>query len=72
MSSLKQKYFRGHRIKIQNTMPSYMSHFECGCEAIVQGSYTDLCGKTDTPPEYSLLLLTDEPHSQVPGMRRTS
>lgn len=66
----KQKFIRGQRVKITNEMPSYMRHFTCGCEAIVEGSYSDLCHSSyqhkddyDRQISYGLLLLTDKPHT---------
>lgn len=59
-----QKFFRGHRVKIAAELPSYMSHFDgAGCEAIVRGSYADLCGSIEGDIDYSLLILGDKPAS---------
>ena len=51
-----QKFFRGHRVRIASEMPQYMSHFPCGGEAIVVGSYSDIYGGNDIN-SYSLLLI---------------
>lgn len=67
----KQKFLRGQRVKITDKMPTYMRHFTCGCEAIVEGSYSDLCHSTREEEDdeekigYGLLLLTDKPHTSA-------
>lgn len=38
----KQKFFRGQRVKLDDVMPEFMSHFPAGGEAIVDHSYTDI------------------------------
>lgn len=55
---MKQKFLRGHKVKIADEMPSWMSHFRSGCEAIVVGSYRDQFGggKRDAQ-QYELALL---------------
>jgi len=60
----KQKYPRGTRVFISESMPSYMSHFESGCEAIVEYSYEQEFGDGELEEgeehEYSLILLNSE------------
>lgn len=42
---MKQKFFRGQRVKLADKFPKYMAHFEGkGCEAIVEYSYSDVYG----------------------------
>ena len=57
----KQRFFRGHRVKIADKLRNSMSHFESGCEAIVNHSYSDRYGGDDNG-SYGLLLLTKNPH----------
>lgn len=57
----RQKFFRGHRVKIADKLPEEMSHFEAGCEAIIRSSYSDEYGG-DNVEDYGLLLLTENPH----------
>ena len=52
-----QKFFRGHRVKIADEMPRYMSHFECGIEAIIDHSYDDIYSGTSDSVKYAVLLL---------------
>ena len=40
---MSQKFFKGDHVFIGD-MPNYMSHFPNNCEAIVLGSYAELCG----------------------------
>jgi hypothetical protein len=56
-----QKFWRGERVKVADEMPVWMSHFEAGCEAIVDYSYRDMYGPGGSEREYSLLLLLPEP-----------
>jgi hypothetical protein len=39
-----QKYQRGNIVRIAKTLTRSMAHFTADCEAIVVGSYADLCG----------------------------
>jgi hypothetical protein len=42
---MKQKFFRGQRVRIAKRFPQCMSHFDGkGCEAIVDHSYSDMYG----------------------------
>jgi len=56
-----QKFWRGVRVKIADKLHDSMSHFPSGMEAIVEGSYSDLChghnGYGDK--QYSLVLLRE-------------
>ena len=56
-----QKFWRGERVKVADEMPVWMSHFEAGCEAIVDHSYRDMYGPGGSELEYSLLLLMPYP-----------
>ena len=53
-----QCFVRGQRVKIDDKLPSFMSHFEAGCEAIVDHSYRDMYGHGGSE-QYSLMLLRD-------------
>lgn len=53
-----QKFWRGMRVKISDEMPPSMFHFPKGIEAIIDGSYTDLCSSRGDDI-YSLILLRD-------------
>jgi len=53
-----QKFQRGQRVKIANKLPSYMSHFESNCEAIVKYTYKEKYGGgIAQAKEYSLYIL---------------
>ena len=56
---MKSKFKRGSRVRIADKMPDRMSHFRCGCDAIVEGTYAQAygCGSTDS---YGLLLLEED------------
>lgn len=54
-----QKFFRGHRVKVDDKMPSFMAHFDAGFEGIVSGSYSDQYG-TNCHDEYSILKLNKQ------------
>ena len=51
-----QKFSRGARVKVCRIMPSYMSHFQSGFEAIVEYTYAQKYGGTDVK-SYSLIML---------------
>jgi hypothetical protein len=55
-----QAFYRGERVKVADEMPTWMRHFECGCEAIVDHSYRDMHGPGGSN-QFSLLLLLPEP-----------
>lgn len=60
-----QKFKRGSRVRIADKMPSSMSHFHCGVEAIVeytpgQKSKRDRQYQRDDFSNYSLLLFDKE------------
>lgn len=61
----KQKFFRGHRVKVADKMPNEMRHFTGGCEAIVVGSYRDEYGGSDHFPTYDLLIFEKDEWNQV-------
>jgi len=55
---MKQKFPRGSRVKVDDEMPSMMSHFECGFEAIIQYSDLEEYGYKPNPViDYSLMQL---------------
>ena len=58
----KQKYPRGTRVFITKDLPSSMSHFPKGLEAIVQYTYYQQYGIGGSDPykNYSLILLNDK------------
>lgn len=58
----KQKFFRGHRVKVAKDLGPHMTHFDNDCEAIVIGSYSDQFGGNNTD-SFSLLLLTERPYT---------
>jgi len=43
-----QKFKRGNLVRIADNLDSSMSHFPCGREAIVEGSYADKYGGSNT------------------------
>jgi hypothetical protein len=59
MAIKKQKFQRGDVVTIANEMPSFMSHFRCGCNAVVLGTYNDFYGKSKID-RYALHLEPDE------------
>jgi hypothetical protein len=42
-----QKLFRGQIVRIADIMPRHMAHFRAGCDAVIIGSYRDLCHGRD-------------------------
>lgn len=44
----KQKFKRGNLVRINEELDSSMSHFPCGRDAIIIGSYADKCGGGNT------------------------
>lgn len=64
MNSDAQKFWRGHRVRIADTLPSWMDHFSgAGEEAIVAYSAADV--HNQSPHEYMLLLLRRSGEPQV-------
>lgn len=55
---IKQKFKRGSEVRICDTMPNCMQHFECKCDAIVEYTYDQEYGGGDIK-SYSLLLLEE-------------
>ena len=53
-----QKFPRGARVKVTDEMPSYMSHFECGFEAIVEYTHGQKYDSSDIK-NYSLIQLNE-------------
>ena len=49
-----QKFWHGDLVRVADDLGSHMSHFESGCDAIVQYSYADMYGGDDIS-SYSLL-----------------
>lgn len=45
-----QKFLRGQRVRVASKLPEYKSHFESGCEAIIDHSGFN-------PKDYALFLL---------------
>lgn len=63
-----QKFRKFTRVKIADEMPSYMSHFPCGQEAIVAGTYLqEYGGDEDEAKQYGLYLLKDDKIVQYTG-----
>ncbi len=58
----KQKFFRGHRVRIADNLGPTMSHFASGRDAIVVGSFSDLltCSSGEGEVQYELLLEEDD------------
>ena len=58
----KQKFSRGHRVRIADDLGTAMRHFPAGRDAIIVGSYSDLyVGSTlQHDHEYSLMLQEDD------------
>lgn len=57
-----QTFLRGHRVKVADDLGYSMSHFSgAGHEAIIEGSYGDLCGMYGPRAnhKFSLVLLRD-------------
>lgn len=55
----KQKFPRGSFVKVSNTMPSYMSHFEKGFIGVVEYTYAQRYGGSDID-SYSLIVLNNK------------
>lgn len=53
---MKQKIKAYSFVKVVDKLPQYMSHFECGFDAIVKGSYSERYGGTNFN-SYSLAVL---------------
>lgn len=53
-----QKFPRGCTVKVDDTMPSFMSHFDAGFTAVVEYSYAQEFGGDDFN-RYSLIKLDD-------------
>ena len=53
-----QKFFKGDLVQV-GAMPNYMRHFDGNCQAIVYGSYVEMCGCSNEADEkkYSLCIL---------------
>jgi hypothetical protein len=53
-----QKFFKGDLVQV-GAMPNYMSHFDGDCQAIVYGTYVELCGCSSAGDEkkYQLCIL---------------
>lgn len=51
----KQKFFRGHQVRISKDLPTYMRHFKNDFVAVVNHSYTDIHGSSsEREPQYSI------------------
>ena len=55
---IKQKFKRGSKVRICDTMPSHKYHFDCKCDAIVEYTYAQQY-RGDNIKSYSLLLLEE-------------
>jgi hypothetical protein len=53
-----QKFFKGDLVQV-GEMPSYMSHFDGNCKAIVIATYTEQHGRSgaDSDKDYTLFIL---------------
>lgn len=62
-----QKFHRGDRVLVARDLGTSMKHFSgAGCEALVEGSYEDLChGRTSGEKSYGLYIFDGgkRPHS---------
>ena len=56
---MKQKFRKFTMVRVSEEMPSYMSHFDCGFDAIVDGTYSQLYGGGDVK-SYSLYVLSKD------------
>ncbi len=54
-----QKFKRGSRVKVDDVMPDWMSHFECGFEGIIEHTYGQKFGGSHNN-EYCLTVLDKE------------
>ena len=56
----KQKFPIGSKVKVVKDLPRYMFHFPSDFEAIVKGTYKQLCGVGKSGyKDYSLIMLDD-------------
>jgi hypothetical protein len=53
----KQKFFRGDLVQIADDLAPSMRHFSKGCQAIVIGSYAELCQDDNDVDNYCLYIL---------------
>ena len=56
----KQKFFRGDLVQIADDLGRSMRHFEKGCQAIVIGSYAELCSDKESVDDLCLYILPAE------------
>lgn len=52
-----QKFFRGDLVQIADDLGASMRHFKKGCQAIVIGSYAELCHDDNNVDNYQIYLL---------------
>lgn len=53
----KQKFFRGDLVQIADDLGASMRHFDKGCQAIVMGTYAELCSDDNDVDNYQLYIL---------------
>jgi len=53
----KQKFFRGDLVQIADDLGASMRHFDSGCQAIVIGTYAELCHDDNNVDDYQVYLL---------------
>jgi hypothetical protein len=53
----KQKFFRGDLVQIADDLGAFMRHFDKGCQAIVMGTYAELCSDDNDVDSYQLYIL---------------
>lgn len=53
----KQKFFRGDLVQIADDLGVSMRHFDKGCQAIVLGTYAELCSDDNDVDNYQLYIL---------------
>lgn len=58
-----QKFFRGDLVKIADELRASMRHFRKGCNAIVIGSYAELCHDDNNVDNLGLYILPNGGYS---------
>jgi hypothetical protein len=52
-----QKFFRGDLVQIADDLGASMRHFDKGCQAIVIGTYAEICSDDNDVDNYKLYIL---------------
>ena len=56
----KQKFFRGDLVQIADDLGASMRYFDKGCQAIVLGTYSELCNDNNNVDDYQLFILPNQ------------